>query len=203
MAIRDSTGAESGRTDSRADRTCWDRCARRAVVHRGHRRAARDPRLRDDAGAADPPPLRWPAESAIPRLPDTATVVLFAHPDCPCTRASLAELAAVADTAQARAVISVVFADHDSGGAAGVPGAHAVVDHDGDEARRFGARTSGFVVVYDATGARRFAGGITAERGHVGDNIGRHAVLDAIFARPGESTHPVFGCALTDEEGER
>ncbi len=65
------------------------------------------------------------------------------------------------------------------------------------EAARFGARTSGFVVVYDATGSLRYAGGITGSRGHAGDNVGRRTV-ERILAGESERDldHPVFGCGL-------
>ena len=54
--------------------------------------------------------------------------------------------------------------------AAAIPGVTVHVDHDGGEARRFGAETSGFVVLYDAHGELLFAGGITTGRGQAGDN---------------------------------
>ena len=38
-------------------------------------------------------PARWPEASALVRNADGPTLVLFAHPKCPCTDASLAELA--------------------------------------------------------------------------------------------------------------
>src|SRR5947209_9752125 len=38
-------------------------------------------------------PERWPASSAVARSADRATLLLFAHPRCACTRASVAELA--------------------------------------------------------------------------------------------------------------
>jgi len=45
-------------------------------------------------GATSPPPLEWPASTAIPRASNgLATLLLFAHPKCPCTRATLKELA--------------------------------------------------------------------------------------------------------------
>src|SRR5262249_24925418 len=44
--------------------------------------------------AASAPPL-WPSTSSLPRDPGRATLVLFAHPRCPCTRASLSELEAL------------------------------------------------------------------------------------------------------------
>ncbi|MBT6494877.1 MAG: hypothetical protein HOL01_10030 [Planctomycetaceae bacterium] len=39
--------------------------------------------------------VHWPVDSGIERSADRPTVVLFAHPRCPCTRASIRELAIV------------------------------------------------------------------------------------------------------------
>src|SRR5688572_11148571 len=44
-------------------------------------------------GIAATPPEKWPTNSAIARNPDTSTIIMLAHPRCPCTRASIAELA--------------------------------------------------------------------------------------------------------------
>lgn len=150
------------------------------------------------AGARGSAPSRWPAESHLPRGTG-ATVAIFVHPDCPCSRASLAELASLSRNASI--AIDVVVAGPDAAGelwdqAGAIPGAHRLVD-DGGEAARFGARTSGHVVVYDRTGALQFAGGITGERGHVGDNAGRASVQRILDGERGASAeHPVFGCAL-------
>ena len=72
-----------------------------------------------------------------------------------------------------------------------------MVTSDLGEAHRFGARTSGDVVAYDAAGTLRFHGGITISRGHVGHNLG-HVRVDAIVhgADAGVAETPVFGCAL-------
>src|SRR5688572_7983088 len=43
-------------------------------------------------GAAATPPLQWPAASSIQRVEGTPTLVMLAHPHCPCTRASIEEL---------------------------------------------------------------------------------------------------------------
>src|SRR6266571_646178 len=38
------------------------------------------------------PPAVWPANSRIERISGRPTLLLFAHPGCPCTRASVHEL---------------------------------------------------------------------------------------------------------------
>ena len=49
-------------------------------------------RYKGQAGVANGAPARWPAPSRIELIPGQPTLALFAHPKCPCTRASLAEL---------------------------------------------------------------------------------------------------------------
>jgi len=72
-------------------------------------------------------------------------------------------------------------------------------DDDGVEAARFGAATSGQVILYDRDGGLLFTGGITASRGHAGDNDGRNAIV-SLLGRGRETRHssPVFGCSLLE-----
>jgi hypothetical protein len=85
--------------------------------------------------------------------------------------------------------------------AAAIPGVHPIEDADGGEMRKFGAATSGQVLLYDASGRLQFNGGITASRGQAGDNDGQDAV--AALVRSGNArlhTASVFGCSLRGEE---
>src|SRR5438874_1239265 len=85
---------------------------------------------------------------------------------------------------------------HETGGFSAKP---ARLDSDGLESGRFGAETSGFVVLYDGQGKLLFRGGITAGRWHAGDNAGEDAILAALnHAASPLSEAPVFGCALLD-----
>jgi len=98
-------------------------------------------------------PLRWPAGTQLSRG-SSFTVVMFVHPDCPCSRASLHELAAI--TVGSSAKVDIVVAGPDVEGdlwedAGGIAGATRFID-DGREAARFGALTSGHTVVYDRDG---------------------------------------------------
>jgi hypothetical protein len=52
------------------------------------------------------------------------------------------------------------------------------------------------VVLYNAAGALLFSGGITAARGHEGDNAGREMVLAHLAANDAGRRAPVFGCPL-------
>src|SRR4051812_41020138 len=53
-------------------------------------------------GVAAMPPEQWPAGLAIAREPGRSTLVFLAHPRCPCTRASLTELAVLMSRAGQR-----------------------------------------------------------------------------------------------------
>ena len=161
-------------------------------------------------GAAAASPDEWPALSHIQRAPDRATLVMFAHPKCPCTRASIGELALLMARCQDQVTGYVVFITPEGrahewaktdlwDSAASIPGLRVLEDDCGVEAARFGAVTSGQTVLYDASGRLLFRGGITGARGHSGDNDGRSAVVSLLTS---ESVNlqqtPVFGCSLVD-----
>lgn len=152
-----------------------------------------------EPGTQSEAPAIWPVESRLAAPDGRPAIVMFVHPECPCTRASLTELANIARHVGDRAMITVV-ADRTGTGwdkAATIPNATRVLDPLELEARRFGAHTSGHVVVYDRFGVHRYSGGITGSRGHIGDNVGRElveAIADGSADR--DLTHAVFGCAL-------
>lgn len=161
-------------------------------------------------GTQGSPPATWPAQSAIPRHPGRATLLVFAHPQCPCVRASLEELARLMASAASPPETWVVFYSptgdvaswQDSGRwsrAASIPGVQVIADADGHETDMFGARTSGQAIVYDELGNLSFQGGITPSRGHCGDNQGRRSLQDIFSHRlPATVATPVFGCPLND-----
>jgi len=159
-------------------------------------------------------PQFWPVESQIQRAPDCPTLLMLAHPRCPCTRASLGELALLMARSQGLVKASVLFykpvGEPDEWArtdlwqsAAAIPGVTVLQDDDGRAARWFNSTTSGQVVLYDAKGRLLFSGGITGSRGHSGDNDGRSAVVALLTrgAARAPSQHSVFGCALFAEAG--
>lgn len=161
-------------------------------------------------GEAEAVAPSWPIESELERSTDSPTLVMIAHTDCPCTLASLSELGEIVGrTKDELSVIVVVEAPSGSDEdplesrvaemAQGLPGVLVVVDHDHREAELFGARTSGHSVLFDATGALLFAGGITGARGHAGENEGRASILALIHGRAGSSATPTFGCPTNEE----
>jgi hypothetical protein len=159
-------------------------------------------------GKAGTPPLQWPVETRIPRNPHGATIVLFAHPKCPCTRASLGELARILARCDGLATVVAAFVRPEGlpedwvrtdvwDIAAAIPGVTVLRDDEGVEAARFGAATSGQTVLYDADGRLLFTGGITAARGHAGDNPGHDAIVSWLrVGKADRSESSVFGCPL-------
>jgi hypothetical protein len=153
-------------------------------------------------------PEHWPSDSQIPLDDQRPTLIMFAHPRCPCTRASLGELERLVARRPDGATCWVVYfepPDADQSwqakdypaAASAIPGVHILRDVDGREARRFGARTSGQTLLYDSDGTLRFAGGMTFARGHAGDNDGRASIESLLADGASEvSQTPVFGCPI-------
>jgi hypothetical protein len=159
-------------------------------------------------GLAGPNPEHWPASSGVEHSKDKPTLVMFAHPRCPCTRSSLKELAKILTRCPGAVSPCVVFFKPLSAdaswartdqwrAAAEMPGVRVMTDIDGMEARHFQAFTSGHTLLYSAEGELLFSGGITIARGHEGDNAGRLAIeswLTNSIAEVRET--PVFGCPI-------
>jgi len=150
----------------------------------------------------------WPSGTTIRRSEHGTTLILFAHPRCPCTRASLGELEKIVARFQPAVAPGVVFFKPEGapGGweqtdlwtaAGAIPGVHVLCDAGGDEARRFHVSASGQTLLYGARGELLFSGGITFARGHAGDNAGRTAVESYCLGdSPGYHQTPVFGCPI-------
>ncbi len=158
--------------------------------------------------------VAWPSSSALNKANGEPTIVVFAHPDCPCTRASLdglADLMARKNKYSARLIVDIVEPrglkvdlqkSSIAQSARRIKGAEIVVDPDGAEARRFGAETSGHTVVFSGKGQFLFSGGLTTFRGHYGPSAGLDAVSDILDT--GQSTilsAPVYGCSLLGSAG--
>jgi len=161
------------------------------------------------AGAA---PARWPEASRFAIEPCRPRLLVFAHPQCPCTRASLNELARLLARAgdASRVATTVAFFRPDDApadwlatdtvaDAGAIPGVTVATDERGVEAARFGAKTSGHAVLYSADGRLLYAGGLTPARGHEGDSFGSEALAALLVSgssSPSPATAPVFGCEI-------
>ena len=159
-------------------------------------------------GAQSNSPDAWPDETPLVRSHEQPTLVMFAHPRCDCTRASLAEFAEVMARAAVRPKAYVVFIRPGRvesrwemtelwRAAEAIPGVRVVRDDDGEESKRFRVQTSGQTLLYDASGRLVFSGGTTASRGKAGDSLGRASLLALLEAEaPPASSASVFGCPL-------
>lgn len=160
----------------------------------------------------------WPRDSAIARSETKFTLVVFAHPKCPCTRATLSELSWILSRCRSQVDCHLYFFQPDGAGpdwtttsqwrqAELIRGVTLHRDPESLWARRFGVHTSGHVLLYDKQGRLKFEGGITPARGHTGDNRGRTALWSCINLPPpegrraedsalGVDSNCVFGCPL-------
>lgn len=159
-------------------------------------------------GEAGNPPAHWPKEISSLQLSDKPLVLVFLHPQCPCSRATLDELALAMEHAKDRFQYVAVF-EHPEGRdddwiksglwkrAEKIAGLTPVIDVDGKLVNTFHARTSGDTVVYSPDGALLFHGGLTPGRDHRGSNAGRtflESWTETSLEKP--VTSPVFGCPL-------
>ena len=152
-------------------------------------------------------PARWPNDSALRRAPGLVNIVMIAHPQCPCTRASMNELARLAGELQGRAKIHVVLVRPDGAepgfergsiaDRATTINADVFVDDGGKEAARLGAIVSGSTLVFDRDGSLVFRGGLTSARGHEGRGPAHDRILAlAAGHTPDRADAPTFGCSL-------
>ena len=158
-------------------------------------------------GAVGETPDAWPSGTGIERTPERWTIVLAAHPKCPCTRATAEQMIGpLRGSPEADLVIlsyvSPERADSPpepgvAGRLAELPNARVVADPGARLAERFGAVTSGHVVAFAPDGSTAFSGGVTRSRGMSGPATG----LASLHALLSDSTPPaaeacVYGCPL-------
>jgi hypothetical protein len=146
--------------------------------------------------------------------PQKHRLLMFVHPRCPCSTASIRELERLMARCVDELEATVYFIRPDNepdAWAQGhlwqltqqIPGASAKVDVGGETAQRFAAKTSGSVALYDPAGRLKYEGGITAARGHEGDNRGKATIFSLVHGEAQAiASCPVFGCSLISP-GER
>lgn len=165
------------------------------------------------AGEVGETPRQWPSDSGVQRPTSGAVLVIAVHPRCGCTEASVSELARLLGRVGGAVVHTIeLVVDPDPewetsslrGRLAAIAGVALVADHGGVEARRFGAETSGHTLLFADDGTLKYSGGITASRGHEGDNAGALSIVDALNGLvPVTQGAPVFGCDLVSTPKER
>jgi hypothetical protein len=150
----------------------------------------------------------FPAATSLPLAPDRPTLVVFAHPHCPCTRATLHGISQVLASVKDRLSVVIVFTvppgvanDWENGEllqtAEKLSGVQVIIDRGGKEAGQFRVVGSGTALLYAPTGRLLFSGGVTSSRGHDGDSVGGDAITSLVLHGTTPVSHtPVYGCAL-------
>ncbi len=150
----------------------------------------------------------WPVGASLNYDANRPTFVMFIHPKCPCSVASIRMYEqAVGDRTDALTALFVFTKPADENDSwchgaawnmvAEIPNARRCVDQAGRIAAYFGAVCSGETYVYNWGGRLLFHGGITGSRGHEGDCIGTEAIHAIACGRPTRrDTSPVYGCQL-------
>lgn len=150
----------------------------------------------------------FPNHSSVQLSHSRENLILFLHPACPCSIATIDEFRELMREGAKDSVGTVVFfmpPDKESEwsllpivkSAKRIPNVSILYDADGSQSELFGATTSGHVLIYDSRGILQFSGGITGARGHTGDNqyftIAKKTIINK---SPKFVTTPVFGCSL-------
>ena len=152
----------------------------------------------------------WPENSAI-QSKNATILLLFLHPHCPCSLATMTQLNRIANqshTGQSVETKSVFFCPNEfhndterrqwaEGSLFRQAKSHGdvIIDVDGVEAKRFGVTTSGHVFLYKNK-QLVFSGGITSGRGHEGDSPAADALLAHLRGESPISKFAVFGCEI-------
>jgi hypothetical protein len=156
------------------------------------------------AGQPANAPTVWPG--GLPAGPGD-TLLMFVHPQCPCSRASLRQLAALLEKTSKKPTSYVVFVTPKGAPSdflqtdlwafsQDLPGVRTVHDPEGRLSRLFGTHTSGQVLLYNRQGQLRFAGGLTPSRGHEGDSLGLVSIGAALAQESARTSSDVYGCPV-------
>jgi len=165
-------------------------------------------------GETNPLPMNWPSGVAMQRCTDRPMLLVFIHPQCPCTMATLSELERLTAEVEMPVQTTLIIncpADQETAWkrtaiwrrCESVSKGSILVDFDGELATQFRIGTSGHCALYSAAGKLLFQGGITASRGHEGESTGRVAIRAHLSSNgrglgKGQISPatPVFGCEL-------
>lgn len=160
------------------------------------------------AGTSQPVPIERPIDSRLKFTPDSLNVILFLHPKCSCSHATVNLYRDAISFATLPVQTQFVFfcpknegddwvMDRLWNSAKPIPSSSRLIDRAGEEAKRFNINTSGHVLVYDREGILVFGGGITTRRGHEGTSLGSETLRKIVQGKPFHKLAlPVFGCPI-------
>ena len=141
----------------------------------------------------------------------TSKLILFYHPHCPCTRATIRELSRMSvKFSHETNLIAFAYVPTSEDAswiesdttqlARSIPGMKIIPDPGAYAIRIFGAHTSGHILLYCGDGSLVFSGGITPGRGHEGNSVSGNDLLRSINGSSAPARHhPVFGCPMIDD----
>ncbi len=153
------------------------------------------------------------APNKIIKTTNLPTLILFVHPRCPCTRATINELSIIMTKCKDKVNANVLFftptgypdswAKTDTYYSTKlIPQVKVYFDRGGKQIKRFHALTSGHVLLYDSSKKLIFSGGITKSRGNIGANLGLYSVIEKIKANKEQKVTEtsVYGCSFTKKK---
>ncbi|WP_372367665.1 hypothetical protein [Candidatus Uabimicrobium sp. HlEnr_7] len=168
---------------------------------------------------------KWVENSLIVRNPEKPTLLLFLHPHCPCSKATVGSLEFILSRCRQPLEVRVVFyvpenakknwektsLFHTISNISSTLGnkkkdivIDIYLDSGGAEAINFGAAISGTALLYSKNSDLVFHGGVTLSRGHFdsGDNFGVSSIVNFINEKSqSKSQTPVFGCPIFEVKG--
>ena len=136
------------------------------------------------------------------------TLIAFLHAKCPCSKASIHEINRLLASHSKELKTIFVFGkeeglnldwvkESDLYKEAQQMPVEIIIDTNNQEAKAFKAQTSGKVFLISPQRKILFQGGVTASRGHEGDNLGINAIQDILNGKEAKvDFQPSFGCLI-------
>lgn len=153
-------------------------------------------------------PVGWTPDAELECPDDRAMLLVFAHPKCPCTRATMTAIERLQRDVPGTFATRVVFYEPEGADASWrrtdlwvraqkLIDAKVIADPGGMISGGAGAAVSGCVALLDSQDGLLFWGGVTPSRGHEGESVGLNALRSILRGQePAERRASVFGCEL-------
>ena len=154
----------------------------------------------------------WPNTTSIELDKKAPTLIMFFHPQCSCSKASVSGLIDIVRNAKNKINVIVVLYKPEEKLDTWITQSDiwkrlvenkikVIIDTNGVESKKFNSATSGQTYLYETNGFAVFSGGVTPARGHEGDSRGKMAILNYVNNHTViTKITAVFGCSLTNPE---
>lgn len=158
-------------------------------------------------GKSSEVPFKFPSHSTLASRSKKPLLLVFIHPKCVCSRATVSELEKLIPHLS-NIEVKVIFNQFSGRDIAWtkndlwvraekIKGIEMILDERSRETQMFKVETSGHTFLFDEKGELVFSGGITPARGHEGESNGQMMIKKWIKTRANMSTfEKVFGCEL-------